>query len=176
MTIVRLFDVRGDGSCFFRAIYQSAILTGNLTAISTSLHLPSPALKEDQFVLETRKRLAKAVLDQQTPHVKYYHHIRTVEANDQAMINKNLPAWLVQAAMNLPTPEAFCAHAARALLSMTTWVSELDIEWMKSHCTLRILSIDHKMQWKQKPEQLLRKQKEELLLINVGSYHYMFIY
>lgn len=187
-------DVKGDGSCFFRAIYNAAREQDRLRDIAGcfSIHESTcqdvldnanASRKEDSFVNCLRIALAQriALLDVAD---SFYHNVRgllQVDVDSGQLILASLSTSLRQVFRASPTVEAFRHNLAESITDNQHWVSEFEVEVIKhvmKKClsdqqdVFRVVSVESE---KELTEDMMRSVRGELVLVCINEMHYKYV-
>lgn len=117
-----------DGNCFFRAIYNSAIESGNIKKIIKSFKL-TKNLSEDQFIDEFRSVLIQKINNRKDYNITsdIYNHLKTLDKETYALVLEAFPSWCHRSLRKLPkTFEEFRNKFTRHIAKRNTWISELE--------------------------------------------------
>lgn len=174
---MKIVDVKGDGSCFYRSLYESAnnrprMVERMLKKMGHIVSTTKPT--QTQFVQHFRLGLSKRIVDQ-----KDYGVIKDVYTNLKAMDSKNykeimtssFPSWIVREFKQLPKTEASFRKAfAQGVLSMSAWASEIEVrivnEILKKELKSRLGVFNSP------PRSSFQFKKNVLYLINRDELHY----
>jgi hypothetical protein len=165
--MIKLVDVKGDGSCFFRSIYK---------VLRHNKHKLTHKTTEDEFVTNIRTILHEIVIQEDaTPYSTLIHDIytnlKTLSSQDYKMLlESSFPKWFVtRFKRSLPASESiFRKQYAKGILEKSNWVSEIEV---------RLLSLYMKKNYKlnikvyNKPPRRINKTNT-ISVLNKGEYHY----
>ena len=90
-------DVRGDGSCFFRAIYNSIqfVPLENRIKVFKCFKVTDMDVNEDTFLKLARKRLSQMILEKKDFGIIYamYKNLKSYAKEDFKIITSGFPVW-----------------------------------------------------------------------------------
>ena len=140
-------DVKGDGNCFFRAIYKSAKYSGNLEKlINCFLDKPLSHYEANEldFIVDMREKIAKSIEEDNDNNIvsEMYKYLNDFATNDDLKkedlqetykaVLESLPEWMSKRFKKPPTDykkfkQNFCKYIRRP----GTYVSHIEIEIFK---------------------------------------------
>lgn len=176
MPLYTVNDVKPDGSCFYRSVYNVLKCYSYLIPFCNYVfkrHYDN----EDVFVVELRKYISSIITQKKDGN--HIHNIfttlREVDSMTYKEILNGMPSWFVRLHPNRPRDEdVFRENVATSVRRINAWASQVDIpifmtifnKCFKRHVTLTILNdIPAKM--------LMRKNT--LFVLNLGEAHYNYI-
>jgi hypothetical protein len=139
----KVIDVKGDGNCFFRAIYKSAKHSGNLeNLVKCFLDKPVSAYinAERTFIMDMREKLAKSIEDGKDGGQvsSIYSHLSGFDVSDEesmetyTLIVESLPAWISTRFEKPPKSLAeFRSAVCENIRKQGTYVSQIEIDIYK---------------------------------------------
>uniref|UniRef100_A0A6C0KUM5 OTU domain-containing protein n=1 Tax=viral metagenome TaxID=1070528 RepID=A0A6C0KUM5_9ZZZZ len=130
----------GDGNCFYRAIYNSSIETGNLkkiiacfdlykNPIAASSNASANEINEVSFIVELRKALSNRIISKKDHNITsdIYEYLKTLDKETYKAVLDAFPSWCHKSLKKLPkTIDKFRDKFARHILKQKTWISELE--------------------------------------------------
>lgn len=179
-------EVIGDGSCFFRALYNAARNTGNIFKLIEcfmSQTIPNVHLSkwtEDYFVDKIRKQFSNRIKlgnDYNLSREIYEYLLEMYQTDKKTyhQILKAFPSWAVKEFKTAPSSlnkfrNLFAEHVAKR----TSWVSELEVRLMQKllmRCTGLKLVIFNNL-----PSNPSNKLDcNTMYLVNQGEVHYEYL-
>lgn len=178
---IKTLDVRGDGSCFFRALYHGATSRGLLTKVIARLHrageskdAPPENATEDQFVKYVRLTIAHAILARRDKGVvrnafKFLGGMDE-ETYDEAL-ESTFPDWFVKVFKDGvgKSEREFRATVAKGVLKTGNWAGQIDLEILNKllGTKMRIVVLNSSGAVKK-----LKPIKGEIYVLNHGEVHY----
>ena len=143
----KVVDVKGDGNCFFRAIYKSAKYSGNLEKlINCFLDKPLSHYEANEldFIVDMREKIAKSIEEDNDNNIvsEMYKYLNDFATNDDLKkedlqetykaVLESLPEWMSKRFKKPPTDykkfkQNFCKYIRRP----GTYVSHIEIEIFK---------------------------------------------
>jgi len=127
--------IKGDGNCFYRSIYNSALETGNLKNIIKCFKLyekftTKPTINEDTFITELRDSLVDRIVTKKDYNItlNIYDYLKTLDKTTYNAVLDSFPSWCHRSLKKLPkTIDKFRDKFARHIGKKNTWVSELEV-------------------------------------------------
>jgi len=185
-------DVRDDGSCFFRALYQSSLRTGNLKRIirrlkhasgnSMVLSSSSSPFSEDEFVKEARKALATIIVNDTSTIPAIHAHLRSVykeSPETYSTIIEAYPEWFQKHFARMPKRlETLKLKLAKYIVRMNSWVSEIEIRILLDILTAKGKSNSKQLRiiiFNQLPSVKAKLDCTTIYLLNLEERHYNYI-
>ena len=171
----KVCDVRGDGSCFIRAIYNSSKSVGAFKHVSKRLiKTYTPSITENEFVKEVRKSLQEIISTSKDKGIvkDIYQHLKTLDkASYDTMLDSTFPDWFVKYFSKLPSSEAaFREKLAKGASMKSHWVSEIEVTIIKAlietRSSWRLVVYNNNEQAKGTPK------PRHIYIINEGEIHY----
>lgn len=190
MLVWKIFDVKGDGSCFFRSLYNAAIHTGNISTVIRRLKTPNipypEEWTEDTFVRFIRYSISDIITNPITGSMPRRHiqakeglqdmftNLKTIRDESKSTYKAIIdayPQWFQNHFAKLPKSfTLFSKRLAKQVVRKSSWVSEIEVRM--------ILQILHNV-----PIIILNsppKRKDQLdcktmYLLNLGESHYNYI-
>lgn len=178
-------DVKGDGSCFFRALYNSALRTGNLTRIMRRLRITDDvrmainkdgmSTAEDAFVRSVRRFLSEFIIGSHTIR-EIYTYLKGIRETDKMTyyaILESYPSWFQNKFMKHKLPsscETFATILSQQVLKMTNWVSEIEVRLVLENLRRIPITILNNL-----PTVPKRIACDEIYIFNQGEFHYKYI-
>lgn len=172
-------DVRGDGSCFYRAMYQSAVHTDHIKTIMRRMKIDYKKTQwtEDMFVKAARNSLSQAVMSssrrsgQLEAMYNYLYETRKQSKMTYAAILENYPVWFQKHYKRLPpTFNEFRDTFAKCILVTRNWVSEIEVRLLLDILKGVPISIRNAP-----PKPRERLSCDIMYLLNLGECHYNYI-
>lgn len=180
-----IYDVLGDGNCFYRALYNAALRSGLLKRVIKKLHTSSACARnlpqkngfaETSFVHFARQCIACYVMQdtKQTSITRsVYNNLVQLKKTDKPTYREVLsgfPSWFRHLfSTRLPQCyERFQSRYAAKVAQFGNWVSEIEVR-VCMHI-LRSIPFEIKNDTK-----LANLQDGTIYLVNVGEYHYKYI-
>lgn len=173
-------DVRGDGSCFFRALYNAALHTGHLKAMSRAFGFPRvpEVTDEDTFVHYARlalgHMLTKPVVWPLIVDIhKYLREVRKESKETYYAILEAYPSWFQRAFKRVPRKvEDFVEILASKISHKHNWVSEIEVRVVLHvlHRASIPIEILNKV-----PSTTRHKRTDTMYLLNLGEAHYNYL-
>jgi len=187
----RQINVKGDGNCFFRAIYKSAKDSGNLIKLVKCFledsfeNFDHYNIHERDFIMDMREKLARSIESEQDGgQVKaIFENLHGFDVNDKeametyTLIVETLPSWISSRFTKPPktlkeSREAVCENIRR----QGTYVSQIEIDIFKyindtfcsepeKHVKLNVIVTA--------PQNDINLS--EINIINVGNIHYQYL-
>ena len=179
MTYV-IHDVRADGSCFYRAVYNVLYMYGYIMPFCSYI-FKQEIHDEDTFVSEIRAYISQMIATKKDKHhiQGIFEKLRADDDDTYTFILEGLPSWFANKFPKRPTNEdTFRETIAKCILSKSAWASQIDIPIMlrlfrrcfKGAITLHIVnSVNGKAPKTFKPE------TNKLYLLNLDETHYNYI-
>lgn len=172
----KVCDVKGDGSCFFRSVFNSAKAVGALKHVSKRLLLKSykEPMTEYEFVKGVRSSISEMISQSKDKGVvkKVYQYLLTLDKETYAtMLDTTFPTWFAKYFAKIPKNEvSFREKLAKGVSKTTHWVSEIEVTLVKklieTRSTWRLVVLNNNEQAKRTPK------KREIVIINVNEIHY----
>ena len=176
-------NVKGDGSCFFRALYQASLRTGTLKRIIRRFRRRAgPAgtqgvitLTEDGFVTEIRAILAAVIMSDDAIIPSIHDNLYAIyKEKDHLLydaILESYPEWFQTRFAKFPKRLAtFRSRLAKNVTRKESWVSEIEVRLILDilrGISIKILSAP--------PPSRTKLDPSTLYLINVDEVHYKYI-
>lgn len=129
-------SIIADGNCFYRAIYNSSIESGNIKKVIKAFKL-SKNLSEEQFIDELRDALVKKINSNKDFNITrdIYNHLKTLDKETYSAVLESFPSWCRKSFNKLPkTLDKFRDKYTQHIAKRDIWISELE-----ARLTLRIL-------------------------------------
>ena len=132
----KVIDVKGDGNCFFRAIYKSAKHSNNLLKL-VNCFLDKPfdeyVNNERTFIMDMREKLAKSIEEgNDGGQVEgIFHNLAhfTDDIESYEMIIDSLPKWIGECFPKPPKSlEEFRNEVCKNIRKQGTYVSQIEID------------------------------------------------
>ena len=177
-------NVRGDGSCFFRALYQASLRTGSVMRIIRRFRRRAAArsgaavdagMTEDGFVAEVRAALAAVIMKDTAIIPAIHENLRKVyKEKDHVLYNvilESYPEWFQERFASFPKRlEVFRARLAKQVAWNGNWVSEIEVRLILD--TLRGIPIKI---LPSVPPSRTKLDPATMYLVNVDEVHYTYI-
>jgi len=163
--------IMADGNCFYRAIFNSALETGNIRKIIKIFKLENVS-NEETFIDALRNSVAHRILTRTDFNIteNIYHYLNTLDRETYLAVLDAFPSWCQRSLKKLPsTVDKFREKFARHIQKKNTWISELEARL--------VLTIIEKNRLKIKIYNSLPKNTDELdcktmNLLNENEVHY----
>ena len=173
-------DVKGDGNCFFRALYKSAMCTNNINTLIKQMNRyaahDGSDITEDMFVAWIRRSLASYMRRPRGRAIlrNIYDNMKSIRSESKAtymVMLESFPDWFVQNFRRLPaTFEAFEAQFTKYVLRSGYWVSEIEVTIiMDMFRRVRIQLLNSP------PLPKTTADPTVMYLLNEGEFHYKYI-
>lgn len=173
-------DVKGDGNCFFRALYKSAMSTNNVMKILKQMNRYEPHdgtdITEEAFVAWIRRSLASYMRSSRgrATLCNIYDNLKSIRTESKvtyvAML-ESFPAWFSQKFRRLPaTFEAFQKRFTKYVSRSGYWVSEIEVRMvldMFRNVRIQILNA--------LPSSKTSLDPTVMYLLNEGEFHYKYL-
>lgn len=130
-------NIIADGNCFFRALYNSAIESGNIKKLIKSFKL-SKNISEEEFIDEFREVLIERINNSKDYNITrdIYNYLKSLDKDTYQAVLEAFPSWCQKSLRKLPsTFEGFRDKFVRHIAKRNTWISELE-----ARLTLKLLS------------------------------------
>lgn len=160
---MKVVNVLGDGSCFFRSIFVSLKTLAKYTKIN-----------EDVFVRSIRNILSRQIRVSKNDLVTdIYRNLYDIKQNDSEtffqMMNA-FPCWFVTSFRNFPSTEReFRRVLSSHIKKFQSWVSEIEVrltqEYFSKNHNIKIVILNS-------IPNNLRFRKNTIYLLNIGENHY----
>jgi hypothetical protein len=131
-----LINVRGDGNCFYRAVYKSCLLNG-YTDLLKSLNCKT--LLEDTFVTCLRQKLADRLLETKPTFLKnmfeHWWQVRRTTPKDLKQIFSFMPDWYFTAFKLYSDDnfEGFLREVAENIKTSGKYAGEIEVTLFKDY-------------------------------------------
>jgi len=182
----KVIDVKGDGNCFFRAIYKSAKHSNNLLKL-VNCFLDKPfdeyVNNERTFIMDMREKLAKSIEEGndggQIEGIFHYLANFTDDIDTYKEIINSLPKWISE---RFPTPpsslDEFRSEVCKNIRKQGTYVSQIEIDIFQylnntfcnepdKHVTLKIFATT--------PKNSEDVDLSHINILNVANIHYKYL-
>lgn len=170
-------DVTGDGSCFFRSIYQCLKSVDKIDEVKGVLkyNKRSPTIEDEtDFVKFLRTVLSKRIQSKDDMGVvqEIYAHLSTLDEDTyNVMLESSFPDWFVEEFKTLPAKETtFRNKIEKAVKDLTNWAGQLEIT-LTQQLFSQLVGI-HIHIFNHKPAANYRFKKDTIYLLNVREVHY----
>lgn len=176
MAHVHVYDVKPDGSCLYRSVFQVLKAYGYLLPVCSYI-FKREIYSEDEFVVEVRKYISdKIVYEKDHGHIhRIFEKLSKDEDDIYEVILEGMPSWFVRKFPEQPKNEReFRKIVATNILKVTSWASEIDIpifmrvlnKSLKGAISIEVVyDVPPKNKW----------NKNKLYLLNLGERHYNYI-
>lgn len=128
---MKIIDVTGDGSCFFRALYVALKHKTLVTRFMRKASIRSFKCTEEEFVESIRSVLSKLITDKNDKNMVHevYNNLRVLSKSDyKEIVHSSFPAWFTSSFSTLPkTEQEFRTKFARGVAVKSNWVSEIEV-------------------------------------------------
>jgi len=187
----RQINVKGDGNCFFRAIYKSAKDSGNLEKLVKCFledsfeNFEHYENNERDFIMDMREKLARSIEDgKDGGQIKsIFENLHAFDVKDKeametyTIIVETLPDWISTRFRKPPkTLAEFREAVCENIRKQGTYVSQIEIDIFKyindtfcnepdKHVTLNVVATA--------PQQDIKL--DEINIINVANIHYQYL-
>lgn len=161
---MRIVNVLGDGSCFFRSIF---VFLNSMTRQSL--------IREEDFVKSMRHIICRQVRNNKNNITRDIYrnmsYIRQTDLQTFYMILESFPSWFVRAFRNFPSNErefrkVLCQHISK----IQSWVSEIEVrltqEYFEKTHNMKIVILNSV------PKHNMTFKKRTIYLLNISEYHY----
>lgn len=129
--MVTVCDVKADGSCFIRSVYNSSKSIGALKHVLRRMTGSSKDDGEESFVRATRALLSDVISTGKDGRIikNVYNHLKTLDhVTYKEIITSSFPSWFVKSFKKLPeTEQEFRATIAKKVLHNSNWVNEIEV-------------------------------------------------
>lgn len=191
--LLSIRDVKGDGSCFYRALYNASLHTGNLRkvlrafGIKTNDHI----WNEELFVAHVRKALATCIMEssilpqsQLKGRVKTTYNllhniytniyeIRKASKETYYAMLEAYPTWFSTSFKKLPHSfQEFCTKLSHCITKKSNWVSEIEVRLVEILSSRYSVSIQI---FNSFPQNTIRLNCTTIYLLNRSETHYNYI-
>lgn len=184
-----LRDVRGDGNCYLRAVFQSAKTLGLLDSLAVCLTLGDAAdcrysiCSEEEFVLCARIALAVQIVNTPKTYLDTYKHLRSLDRVNRKAILANQPRWMTPAFRQSENEYEFVQRCARAVETMGNWFAASETQLFASmvercaNVRIVVRSVDTKQEAQERAASYANGAfpRNTLVLINLNDVHYMYV-
>lgn len=172
--------VEGDGSCFFRSVYNSAKYAGVLQNVCRCfLGTDGDRYEhdEDQFVTDVRSTMSQLIKSKKDFGVIHdvYENMKHYDHELYETVVDGFPGWFVDKFPQKPSSEAVMRKAyVENIRDMNAWAGEVEVNIFNhifSSCvhgvTLEILNSSRR-----KPLKTVKPKKDHIYIINSNEVHY----
>lgn len=172
--IYKVIDVRGDGSCFYRAVHKCLKHTNLLQRISKMILKTSKLPNQIDFVHLSRSVISELIRKKEDFDIvkNVYSNLKSIDAKSyNAILKSSFPSWFVNLFQKLPQRESiFRSKIVDAVLKRTNWVSEVEVTIFKTLLFMRCkinLHILNKL-----PLQTFQVGHDSVYIYNIDESHY----
>lgn len=176
----KIEDVMGDGSCFFRSIYQALFSTNQVEHVVKSLHngpKPPKVDTEDKFVRFLRSQLAKRIVKKDDMNMisEIYNHLQTLDEQTYQAIIHSFPEWFQESFPDgMPKTETtFRNKIVKQITNVYNWAGQIEVTLTQQIFT-QVLDINIHI-FNHSPKTTYRFATNTLYLLNKGEVHYVAI-
>jgi hypothetical protein len=164
-------NIKEDGNCFYRAIYNSALKTGLLKKIKVA----TATLDEESFIIGLREDLANRIASGNDYNISrdIYTYLATIRKEDYRAIMEAFPIWTQKTFIKLPKKlDTFRRKYAKYVAKLNNWVGELEVRLVcemlaRSHIKINIYNTI--------PKDTTLLNTKEMHLYNQNEIHYNII-
>ena len=176
---VEILDVRGDGSCFYRSIYNSVKNTKIINRIIPFFNYLYNDLEivenpsEKGFVKFTRLLISKLILSNNDYKIvkDVYNNLKSLTKDEYKEVITSFPDWFdfTYSSMQKISEDYFRIFIATNVKKTKNWVSQIEIEILQNllaEIDLTLIIINNNI------KRGFRFKKNEIYILNIGEYHY----
>jgi hypothetical protein len=176
---VEILDVRGDGSCFYRSIYNSIKNTKIMNRIIPFFNYLYNDLEivenpsEKGFVKFTRLLISKLILSNNDYKIvkDVYNNLKSLTKDEYKEVITSFPDWFdfTYSSMQKISEDYFRIFIATNVKKTKNWVSQIEIEILQNllaEIDLTLIIINNNI------KRGFRFKKNEIYILNIGEYHY----
>jgi hypothetical protein len=128
--------VKGDGSCFFRAVYQSARAANLLEKVCDALQLAATAssnksMTEAEFIVGARTRLSETIRKNKDGGyiANTFKYLSKLDTETYKVIIDTMPDWLSEAFPEPPKNlRVFRRVLSESILEQSNWVGQIEVD------------------------------------------------
>lgn len=178
-----MYDVRPDGSCFYRSVYHVLLHYGYLYQFCSYI-FGQEISNEDVFVAQIRKHISKRIaLGKDFNHIhQVYDKLSSDDDSTFMLIQEGLPTWFQRSVPQKPTNEQrFRSIVSKAILLTNSWASEIDIPIFMSlfrRCfgeSLRLSIVNFREDTRTGLPPNFKMQKGNVYIVNLDEVHYNYL-
>jgi hypothetical protein len=168
-------NIKEDGNCFYRAIYNSALKAGLLKKIVKKIKVATATLDEESFIIGLREDLANRIASGNDYNISrdIYTYLASLKKEDYRAIMEAFPMWAQKAFIKLPKKlDTFRRKYAKNVAKLNNWVGELEVRLVcemlaRSHIKINIYNTI--------PKDTSSLNRKEMHLYNQNEIHYNII-
>ena len=171
----KVVDVRGDGSCFYRAVYKSLGET-RVPLVVEALNHTTRTIKIDddtEFSTFLRQKVSQQIQEKDDMNIihEIYTHLATLSKEDYTEVLDAFPRWFEEEFESLPTKEnIFRNKFAKGMRKLSNWACQIDIS-LTQQIFSQQLGINIHI-FNQKPAQTYRFKRDTIYILNLDEAHY----
>lgn len=170
-------DVAGDGSCFFRSIYQALLNVNKVEHVVQSLHKgpkPRKVDTEDKFVRFIRNVLAKKIATKEDMNLisEIYNHLSSLDEATYNAIVYSFPEWFSETFPDgIPKTETtFRNKVVKQITNAYNWAGQLEVT-LTQQIFKQLLEIEIHI-FNHQPKITYRFSPDKIYILNKGEVHY----
>ena len=121
--------VKGDGSCFFRAVYQSARAANLLEKVCDALQVTCAS--EAEFIVSARTRLSDTIRKNKDGGyvASTYKYLSKLDMDTYKIILDTMPDWLSEAFPEQPkSMRTFRRVLSDSIMEQSNWVGQIEVD------------------------------------------------
>ena len=162
--------VKGDGSCFFRAVYQSAHSSGLLSKVCAALRVECAT--EAEFITGARTRLSETIRENEDGGyvASAYRYLSKLDVDTYKLIINTMPDWLSEAFPEPPKSlRAFRRVIYDSVLEPSNWVGQIEVDLVRALLKVHGMHIDVRYSVLSSSEDM---EPNTVYVVNEGETHF----